>query len=330
MNESSNMTSIYSMGIYCRNSKSKARNRQTTALANASREKSILAKATLAILLSLTCAWQTNASPINRADKSQSNNEAPAHQTLQAISSTDLEFGEQQLQKMLKDRRHLSEILQKKEPIWPWAVRQFAKEAGSERIFWNSTELTEKGYEYDSDHRSPSPGKPGYIRLRKTDQTGKLMAANRLLAAFVFESFNMRNSKAFEKLETEALHGKYSKNQYMDAGAKIDFAATRKTAEFYKTVYLPLANKRHYDTDTLYWEAETPATFAAWRAQYTDPKGYPWSFWGKDYDERIAPYLKAVKHNKVARELYESDLKKYKLDLKKFSATNKIVPTARP
>jgi len=221
--------------------------------------------------------------------------------TKATLSPQDLQFGEQQVQKLLIDRPRLAKVLLKNEPIWPWVVRQFAGEAAGQRIYWNSSALNDKDFDYDADHSAPEPGEPGYIRLRKTDKYGQPMAAERLLAALVFECYNINNSPAFDRVYQAALKGNLSQDQYIEQNAQIEFEAGRKTATFYHTIFEPLARKRHYNTAPLYWEAESPATYAAWRAQYTDRTGYPWSFWGKYYDESIVPYLKAVKKYKATQ-----------------------------
>lgn len=267
-----------------------------------------MTKLTLLVLLCLASASTAEANPSNANPKNSAttsvrpNTKPPSTAALKApqtLSPQDLQFGEQQVKKMIADRPQLAKILLKNEPIWPWAVRQFAGEAANERIYWSSGAVG-GGFEFDAEQSPPDGGKPGFIRLRKTDEHGKPLAANRLLAAFVFECFNIRGGPAFDSLYEEALTGKLTKDQYIDKGTRIEFAATRKAADFYRTIYLPLAKKRNYDLDPQYWEAETPTTYPAWRAQYTNRAGYPWSFWGKYYDESIVPYLKAVKKYKAA------------------------------
>ena len=246
----------------------------------------------------------SNANPTNSAPTSVKSSTKPpstaSPKAAQTLSPQDIQFGEQQVKKMLVDRPQMAKILLKNEPIWPWAVRQLAGEAANQRIYWNSSALSDKGFEYDSDHSAPEPGEPGYIRLRKTDKYGKPMAAHRLLAALVFECYNINSSPAFDRVYQAVLKGKLSKDQYIEQNAQIEFEATRRTANFYRTVFEPLAKNRQYEIDPLYWEAESPTTYTAWRAQYTDRAGYPWSFWGKNYDESIVPYLKAVKKYKAA------------------------------
>lgn len=245
----------------------------------------------------------SNANPTNGLPKSMKPGTTPeslgAAKEAQTLSPKDLQFGEQQVKTMIVDRPQLAKILLKNEPIWPWAVRQFAGEAANERIYW-SPGAVGGGFEFDSEQSPPDRGTAGFIRLRKIDEHGKPLAPNRLLAAFVFECFNIRGGPAFDSLYEEALTGALSKDQYIEKGTRIEFAATRKAADFYRNIYLPLAKKRHYELDPFYWEAESPTTYAAWRAQYTDRSEYPWSFWGKYYDESIVPYLEAVKKYNAA------------------------------
>jgi hypothetical protein len=255
--------------------------------------------------VSITKANPSNANPTKSAPTStRAGTKAEsvgAAKEAQTLSPQDLQFGEQQVQKLLIDRPQLAKILLKSEPIWPWVVRQFAGEAAGQRIYWNSSALSDKDFDYDSDHSAPEANEPGYIRLRKIDKYGQPMAAERLLAALVFECYNINSSPAFERVYQTALSGKLTQEQFIEQNAQIEFEAGRKTATFYRTVFEPLARNRHYDTAPLYWEAESPTNYAAWRAQYTDRKGYPWSFWGKCYDESIRPNLKAVKKYKAAK-----------------------------
>lgn len=257
-----------------------------------------LTKLTLLVILCLASTAAAGANPSGKTEPAVSGwqNSTTAPKASKTLSAQDLQFGEQQLQKMRQDRPQLAKILFKNGPIWPWAVRQFAGEAANQRIYWNSNELSDKGFEYDSDHSYPTTARLGCIRLRKKDEHGKELAPDRLLAAFVFECHNISNGPAFDRVYETSLTGKLSKNQFIEQNTKIEFEATRKTADFYRRVYLPLAQKEHYATNPLYWEAESPTTYAAWIGQYKDPQKYPWSYWGKYYDESIVPYLKSVKN----------------------------------
>lgn len=256
-----------------------------------------MTKLTLVVILCLASTAAAGANPSSKTEPAisgrQNSTTAPRASTL---SAQDLQFGEQQLQTMLHDRPQMVNIIMQNEPIWPWAVRQFAGEAANQRIYWNSNELSDKGFEYDSDHSYPTKARLGCIRLRKTDEHGKALAPDRLLSAFVFECNNIRNGPAFHSVYETSLKGKISREQFIEQNTQIEFAATKRTADFYETVYLPLAQRRHYTVTPAYWEADSPKNYTDWIARYKDPAKYPWSYWGKYYDESIVPYLKSVKN----------------------------------
>lgn len=221
--------------------------------------------------------------------KSETKRKNPLMET-SSVSTQDLRFGEQQLQKMLIDRPELNKVIFKQDPVWRWAIRQFAGEGAKARIYWNSGDLSCKSFEYDAEHNYPLPTQQGCIRLRKTSQFGTPVLGEKLLSGFVFECYNIRNGPAFEKTNKAALTGAITKEQFIEQNTKIEYEAVSKTAKFYKEVYLPLATKRQSKTDAYLWGTYEPTKYADWRARFKDRTRYPWSYMEKYYDSLIKPY----------------------------------------
>ncbi len=222
----------------------------------------------------------------------------PVVLTGQKISAADIAFGEQQLRQLITDRQEIKKIVEPQSVLWKWTVRQFAGEGLHQRIYWNAENMSDKTFEFYAEHNSPTPEAAGYIRLRKNHKDGKPVSADRLASGMVYELFNIQNSTAFDNYFESALAGKLTEEQWIESNTKLEFLAERKSAEFYRRIYLPMAKAKHFSTDPSYWGADRPDTYPAWRAQYTDKSEYPWSFWGTWYRNEIVPYLKATRNIK--------------------------------
>lgn len=204
-------------------------------------------------------------------------------------------FGEEQIRLMLADRPEMKKMIKDQDPIWKWAVKQFEGESGHNRIYWNNQDLYDKGFEYDSEHHYDTYKKTGFIRLRKLDRFGKPTSTEKLIYFLVFELNNIQSSPKFKAVIQSALKGDMTEDQWIEKNTRIEYEAYRKTIDFYKTVFFPLAKTRHFHLHPFHWGADGPTTYAGWIARYDDRSEYPWSYWGKYYRTVIEPSVKYLK-----------------------------------
>jgi hypothetical protein len=211
------------------------------------------------------------------------------------LSAVDLQFGRQQVDQMMRDRSEMATCAQKSDIIYEWTVRQFAGEATGERIYWSADRPTCPDACLSS-HSPAYKGLPGLIKARERYETGpkkgRSVGCEELWASVVFELYNISYGKEHSSNYDGALAGTIPKQDYIMNSAKIEFGAVRKTAEFYRSVWQPWAEGKGKDTNSEHWFADEPESYEEWIKQYNDPTGYPYSYYGTEYDSDIAPYVK--------------------------------------
>jgi hypothetical protein len=207
----------------------------------------------------------------------------------QSHISYNSQFGDNQMRKMLIDRPELTKLIGIGDPIWKWGAAQYSGGSLGEPFYWSNEEnLSGKSKEYQGHYHAPIKGKePGYICIRKYDKEGKLADAEDLLDTFVFECNNILNSSKMQYLERLAYAGKLNEQQWIDENVKLEYEAFARTNNVLNKIVGPVVRQRRsaYLTDTVV----TPS-FSEWLKQYSDPNGYPWSYWGRHYREVILPY----------------------------------------
>ena len=214
-----------------------------------------------------------------------------------ALTAADLQFGQQQVDQMMQDRPAMTACVQKNDRIYHWVVRQFAGKAVGQRISWSPEALANHAPEYLSMHKYPSPRRHAYIAVREKyaggAKQGQLLPGDELWACVVFELFNIANAKDFASIYDKALDGKVSKAEFRESHTQLEFLAVQKTGQFYRKMWQPEAKQKGRRTNPFFWYALAPSTYEAWRQHYTDPSGYPYSYYDKYYDEHIVPYLQS-------------------------------------
>ncbi len=217
------------------------------------------------------------------------------------VSQDDLVFGMTQVDKMMKDRKPMSFLVKKGDPIYTWVVRQFAGEACGERISWNAEEDLGKPSEYRADHCYPSKDERAYIRIRSNNGAGNFYDEHSLWESCIFELHNIRNFKAFEKVFHDACKGKMTKDEWLRRNTLIEYKSNIAVKDFFYRHWAPYLQAKGIDSGEHLWNVDwTPNTFDKWIKAYNDPNGYPWDYWGTYYDNQIVPYLKALKANPYA------------------------------
>lgn len=214
-----------------------------------------------------------------------------------SLNDANLAFGRQQVDQILRDRPEMTVYVHSGDPVYNWAIRQLAGGAVGSPISW-AGDFGNYPAEFNAYHAPPYGTVKGYITLRRQFVAGplanKLVPGNILWSSFVFELFNISNTRQLLANYRAALDGKVTRQEFIAAGARNEFKAVAKMAAFYHQFWLPLIKKRHLRSDASAWFVDTPATYEQWISQFTDPSHYPYSYWGKYYDEKIAPYRAAM------------------------------------
>jgi len=214
------------------------------------------------------------------------------------VSQDDLIYGITQVDKMMNDRKPMGFLVKKGDPIYSWAVRQFAGEACGEHIAWNPEEDLGKPSIYKADHSYPSKEEKAFIRIRSNNGNGNFYDEHSLWESCIFELHNIRNFKAFDKVYQDACKGKCTKDEWLRRNTLIEYKSNVAVKEFFYRNWAPFLASKGIDSSAHLWDVEwTPETFEKWIAAYNDPTGYPWDYWGTYYDNQIVPYVKAMQSN---------------------------------
>jgi hypothetical protein len=199
------------------------------------------------------------------------------------LSLLDLEYGRSQVDRMMRDRPAMAEVVEKGDAIYEWASRRFGGLSCGQRIGWHSG--PERGSARAS-CRPPRPGVAGSIFLRLSYK-GKDLSAQQLWSRAVFELHNISNGPLWAELEKRVLDGSLSKSEYIEEGSRLEYYAEIKTLHFFRDVWRPYANSKGISVESYSWRANLPKTFSSWKEIYWDEYrvGYPYDNFGTRYDK---------------------------------------------
>lgn len=257
-----------------------------------------------ASLLLLTCWWlgprgpdpRNKISNLIRTNGSSALN-LPGPAVLEReLSSAELAFGAEQVDRMVKDRPEMGRAVFKTDDLWQFCARCFGGEAIGETVLWDNALPEQKGYESEND--GPSDSRKGYIRIRQihasAERRGQPLNCEELWSCAVFELENLRNHPACRALYEMALKGQLTREDWVRESSKLEYAALRRTAQDYRALWRPLARTRDLSDTPWLWGVGCPPTYEGWILQYNDPTGYPWDAFARYYDQQIVPYLRSA------------------------------------
>ena len=213
----------------------------------------------------------------------------------QPVDSSRKEHGRAQAQQIFADRFMMSAYRTKtgevrkvteEDSIYQWLSQSFAGDGTNEIIFWNSDPPTE----HLADHIPPSERTLGYLRLARSETSrgtrgtvSRYLTFEQLWVGAVFELISIRRLDRWNLVEADAKAGKLTKEEFIEAAARIEFGSLEASAEFYTAVWLPWANATGFKSDKTLWRVPLPP-YEVWRASYTDRAGYPWKPFEKMFD----------------------------------------------
>lgn len=200
------------------------------------------------------------------------------------LSPESLKHGEQQLRAMIRDRPGLEPFLDPDGALWRWAVRRFAGEALGEPIDWDPAPPLDS----EAEHVAPMPGRRGRIRVKPYDDALPAADADAIFEALwshlVFELHNIGLVPRFEALRQQAAAGNVSKRQFVERIFRYEQEAVQQTRGYYVKVYLPWVAEKGLKTDPNLWFADWWLDVETAFRGFTDPREYPWTPYGRQYD----------------------------------------------
>jgi len=220
---------------------------------------------------------------------------APISDIAGRLSEDDRVFGEKQVEDMVFDRPRMAEFAKKGDPLWTWAVEQFAGASSGVRYKWNSDPGSEMSKHFLATHKEPTAHEAGWISVRELDGEGYYQSGERMWVEAVFELYNLRNDPMFQYLRQKAVNGDLSKEQFERSILQCEYDAARNVGLFYKAIVEPFAEKTGLKVHAAYWHINLPGTFDEWFSEITTRGPYSrFRPYGDAYDKLVAP---RAKHN---------------------------------
>jgi hypothetical protein len=204
-----------------------------------------------------------------------------------ALSAEDIGHGEDQLERVIRDRPSMEKYVSKGKPIWDWVTRQFAGEYVGVRIYWRDSINPSNGQAIQWNLGSccipPEHGQPGVITVAVTEK-GKILDGEQLWSHLIFELYNIRNAAAFKELEKEAAQSRVTKEQFIDQVARLEYKTLINRNLFYEKYWVRNTMEMGIEPHPSNWGIPVAPTFEQWIHLFTDHAGYPWGPYGVLYD----------------------------------------------
>lgn len=173
-----------------------------------------------------------------------------------AVTDVDIRHGEQQVERMLRDRPAMAQHGRRADTLYQWAARKFAGEDFGGRVFWDSQDpppfTTCASYVTLS-------GETGAIRVTSKRTDGPAEGSGRTFEELwrdaVFELYNVVVADSDEMWEVRrgATAGNLSKYEFVNAVVKHESLAAERTRSFYIHMFLPWAREQGISTHPQMW-----------------------------------------------------------------------------
>jgi hypothetical protein len=193
------------------------------------------------------------------------------------ISTEDLNYGQEQVRRMVRDRPTMAAFLKSSDPVWNWCARQFAGEFTGSRYTWDANQVEKDGAL--AWHIEAADGRPGAITVGQKWNMGS--GGEEHLAAAIFELFNIRNDEEFLSYHKAAWFGQIGRDDSVTKITRLEFFAAKKQARFFKDFWLPHAKDMHLDIEPYgqCWGATLPRTYEAWIKSIPKDSTYLKHYW---------------------------------------------------
>jgi hypothetical protein len=193
-----------------------------------------------------------------------------------------IEYGEWQVERMLKDLPVLKQHLKKGDLLWQWASHRFSGADGYGPMKWMS-----EPPDNNADQISPTQFQPGTIRVKRSDieQLPEAMKSDRLWSRIIYELHISCYGSYYEDSVNLARTGDITKEEFVRRVFLMEMAAIDDTRDFYANVYLVWAEDAKAKTDSRHWYlnawwGDKNALFDSRSSQDV----YPWEPYGSYYD----------------------------------------------
>jgi hypothetical protein len=202
------------------------------------------------------------------------------------LSQSDIDFGQLQVENMVRDRPKMAAIIGKHSPVWNWVVRQFAGEVTGRRYLWRNHPELKDPHKHLASHFH-SPDETGWITVQEIDEDGYAVGGEQAWAMAIYELLNTRNDPSFEELTAKAIQGKLSKDDYSRKSAELEFASSKELSLFYRNVWVAQVGATPTDQRQKYWYVDFPESYDEWKRGWDPNRSSPEDPYHYRYDTEI-------------------------------------------
>lgn len=225
---------------------------------------------------------------------------------MHSVSPANLEYGKNEVQRMLKDRPEMRTLVVENDEIYATAAKFYGGALCGEKVRWNATEDYQLGT--NARHRFGPNGLEIYINSR--NKRGYLRLGEAYWADFFYEMFNSSRLPDRRKLTKEALSGVCTRDQYIRLSAYYEYLAEIQTFQFYEKHWVPSrkrfsgSQKGNCCTPAFWGLGASQLNFASWlqdvhrKNKFLD---YPDGYFGTMFDRMIEKSQQLHKAKLLAR-----------------------------
>jgi hypothetical protein len=201
-----------------------------------------------------------------------------------AVSAADVKFGRQQVERMLRDRPAMAQLVGKDDPLYEYVARRFGGTSCGRRIYW-LTDPPSGRYRAYNFHDSNS-GK-SFIAIQVRSQAGEILGGEELWSCAIFELFNSVHQDQWDRQIEDVMRRRFSREEYVWEGSRLEFETSLATGRFFLTCWEPHLASKGMVADGTCWWVWGPKTFEDWKL-YFKGKQYPFDVFGRQYDLAIS------------------------------------------
>jgi hypothetical protein len=200
-----------------------------------------------------------------------------------ALKQPDLAHGRLQVERMLRDRPVMRNLVQEDDELYQWAVRQYAGERLGHPIDWNPADGKESIGRFSSQrHR-------GEICISKfvesKEKAPESQSFDGLWGSFFIQTQYIETRRDRPELMLLAVGAGISRVDFIRRNAQLDFAAAQRAREVVLTVWKPWSEGKLLNPYLVEYYENLPVNFGEWLQRVETTSAYSSEQYGKIWDD---------------------------------------------
>lgn len=198
------------------------------------------------------------------------------------LKQSDLAHGRLQVERMLRDRPVMRNLVVEDDELYRWAVRQYAGERLGCLIDWSPVDEKESGSRFFfGRHR-------GEIFITEfvpgTEKDSQAQSFDGLWGSFIIQAQYIETRRDRPELMRLAPGGGISRADFIRRNAELDFAAAQRAREVVLTVWKPWSEGKLLNPYLVEYYEKLPVRFEEWLRQVEATSNYSSEQYGQIWD----------------------------------------------